>query len=245
MDENEQLNVTGLTGIELNFPIAGPGSRSYAFVIDWHIRLLLSLAWLSGAWLLLRVFGHGDPKFFAGHAGLLIGWPALMIYLLYHPVLELLMQGRTPGKRIAGVRLVTQRGGQPSAGAILIRNVFRLVDALPTLYLVGLISCLLTAQRVRIGDMAAGTILVIDNRLSARALARIPSLVAKSGLDPRVIELASELLERWPSLSIARREAMARALLARINPAYSIDTLAAVPDADLRQRLRDLLPAAA
>jgi uncharacterized RDD family membrane protein YckC len=245
VDGNEQLNVTGLTGIELNFPIAGPGSRSYAFVIDWHIRLLLSLAWLSGSWMLLRVFGRGDPKFFAGSSGLIIGWPALMIYLLYHPALELLMHGRTPGKRMAGVRLVTQRGGQPSAGAILTRNVFRLVDALPGLYLVGLIACLSTAQRVRIGDMAAGTILVIDNTESARALARIPSLVAKSGLDPRVIELASELLERWPSLSIERRTALARALFTRINPALSIDALATVSDADLRQRLRDLLPAAA
>jgi uncharacterized RDD family membrane protein YckC len=245
VDDHEQLSVAGLTGIDLAFPIAGPGSRSYAFIIDWHIRTLLAVAWLLSGWLLLRLFWHHDARFFKGGPALLIGWPAALIYLLYHPLLELLMHGRTPGKRMAGVRLVTQRGGQPAAGAILIRNVFRLIDSLPGLYVVGLISCMVTAQRVRIGDMAAGTVLVLDRSASADALARMPSLVAASGLDPRVIELATELLERWPSLSVERRAALARTLLARINPAWSIDSLATVPDAELRQRLRDLLPAAA
>lgn len=244
MDNDEQLQVTGLTGIDLNLSIAGPGTRSYAFIIDWHIRVLLSLAWLAGAWLLLRFYGH-DTRVFKGYSGLLIGWPAMMIYLLYHPVLELLMHGRTPGKRMAGARLVTLRGGQPGSAAILIRNVFRLVDMLPSFYLVGLLSCLITRQRVRIGDIAAGTILVIDQAHPAQLLAHLQLPGPDTRLDPRLLELAGELLERWPTLSAARRSELARKLLARVQADTADGAFETLSDGELQQRLRALLPAAA
>ena len=238
VDNDEQLTVTGLTGIDLNLSIAGPGTRSYAFIIDWHIRLLLSLAWLAVAWLLLRLYGH-DTRLFKGYSGLLTGWPALMIYLLYHPLLELLMHGRTPGKRMAGARLVTPRGGQPGSAAILIRNIFRLVDMLPSFYLVGLLSCLVTRQRVRIGDMAAGTILVLDQP-QAQLLARLQSQGADSQLDPRLVELAGELRERWASLSRARRTELARKLLARAHSDGAAGAFETLGDDELLQHLRAL-----
>jgi uncharacterized RDD family membrane protein YckC len=235
---DEQLHITGLTGVELNLGLAGPGSRSYAFIIDWHIRVLLSLAWMLGAWVLLRIF-----KFPA--MAPLIWWPALAIYLLYHPVLEILMQGRTPGKRSAGVRLVTRRGGQPSVSAILIRNVFRLLDSAPALYMVGLTCCMLSKDRVRVGDLAAGTVLVLENAKAARVLEVMPELATHTGLDPRLVELIQDLLDRWQSLSSARRGTLARALLARAAPAQDRDALAALGETELHQRLRTLLAGAA
>jgi uncharacterized RDD family membrane protein YckC len=235
---DEQLHITGLTGVELNLPIAGPGSRSYAFVIDWHIRVLLSLAWMLSVWALLRILNI--PAINS-----LIGWPALAIYLLYHPVLEILMQGRTPGKRTAGVRLVTQRGGQPSVSAILIRNVFRLLDAAPAFYMIGLTSCMFTRDRVRVGDLAAGTVLVLENAKAARVLEIMPGLATHSGLDPRLVELIQDLLDRWPSLSAERRVALARALLTRAVTAQDRDALAALGESELHQRLRTLLACAA
>jgi len=237
--DNEQLRIDGLTGVELNLTVAGPGSRSYAFIVDWHIRVLLALAWILIVWLILRLTGGGalSRRSFA-LAGTL---PALLIYLLYHPVLELLMQGRTPGKRMAGVRLVTHHGGLPGAGAILTRNVFRLLDSMPFLYLVGLITCMLSAQRVRIGDMAAGTVLVLDNAQSAQSLARLPALIARTGLDAGLIELIHELLERWQSLSMEHRDALARTLLARADARQSNEALAQAGDDELHRRLRALL----
>jgi hypothetical protein len=169
--------------------------------------------------------------------------PALLIYLLYHPVLELLMQGVTPGKRIAGVRLVTRAGGRPGVGAIVTRNVFRLVDSLPFLYVVGLISCLVSAQRVRIGDMAAGTVLVLDPAQPGKASAHAPSLSAHGELDGALLQLISELLERWPSLSPGHRDALARSLLARADGNTSSEALAQADDQALQQRLRALAPA--
>jgi uncharacterized RDD family membrane protein YckC len=235
---DEQLHITGLTGVELNLPIAGPGSRSYAFIIDWHIRVLLSLAWMLGVWLLLRALKA--PAIMT-----LIGWPALAIYLLYHPVLEIAMQGRTPGKRTAGVRLVTLRGGQPSVSALLLRNVFRLLDSAPGLYMIGLSCCMFTKDRVRIGDLAAGTVLVLENARAARVLEIMPGLVTHTGLDPRLVELIQDLLDRWQSLSSGRRVTLARALLARATPAQDHDALAAIGELELHQRRQTLLAGAA
>ena len=244
MPAPEQLRIAGLTGVELTLPIAGPGSRSYGFVIDWHIRVLLAAAWMFTFWLLLKGFGLlGVGGGWRGLFALLALWPALLLYVLYHPVLELLMHGRTPGKRMAGVRLVTRTGGVPGAAAILTRNIFRLIDSMPFLYLVGLSSCMISAQRLRIGDMAAGTVLVLEAAPSAQKLAGLPALLAHTGLDHGVLELLNELLERWLSLSVEHRDALARTLLARANPTASSAALNDLGDAQLHQRLRALLSA--
>src|SRR5665213_1165564 len=133
----DSLIVTSPTGVDVELAIAGPGSRAYAFIIDWHIRLLIAVTWFAGA----AYFLTKNPDF-AKHspvtAGLLTGLPPAAIYFLYHPVLEMMMHGRTPGKRMAGVRIVNRQGGTPSMLAILIRNAFRLVDCLPVVYAVGL-----------------------------------------------------------------------------------------------------------
>jgi uncharacterized RDD family membrane protein YckC len=240
--DREQLRISGLTGVDVTLDIAGPGSRSYAFVIDWHIRLLLGLAWFCGAWLLIKTLAAArleDPM--SAPLTLAAVAPAILIYLLYHPVLEVLMRGRTPGKRRAGVRIVTRTGGTPGPGALLIRNIFRLVDSLPFVYMVGLTSCFFTAQRVRIGDLAAGTVLVLDSESAARSHAQLASMVARSGLAPALVELIHDLLERWALLDTVKRDELARSILARIDSAAPPAQLAGLTDAELSQRLRQLL----
>jgi uncharacterized RDD family membrane protein YckC len=241
--DREQFRISGLTGVDVALDIAGVGSRSYAFIIDWHIRLLLTLGWFCGVWLLIRVSREGLPSMDATPRVLwtIAVGPALAIYLLYHPVLEVLMRGRTPGKRRAGVRIVTRQGGTPSLGALLIRNIFRLVDSLPFFYLVGLAGCFITQQRVRIGDLAAGTLLVLDSESAASTLAQLGSMVALSGLPPALVELIHDLLERWPVLDVGRRDELARSILARADPAADAAALARLTDADLSRRLRQLL----
>ena len=233
----EQLRIAGLTGVDLGLEIAGPGSRSYAFLIDWHIRVLLALGWFGAAVLLRDLLGIVVSRAQVGAIGVL---PALALYLLYHPVLEVVTRGRTPGMRRAGLRLVMRNGGTPGIGPLLIRNVFRLIDCLPSFYLVGLLCCFITRQRVRIGDLAAGTLLVVDaqQRLPASAL----QAVAQGALTPEAAELIEDLLERWPSLVPEQRTALARGLLARVGD--HDDT--AAPDGhsenwQLRERLRRVL----
>lgn len=221
-----------VTGVDLTLAIAGPGTRSYAFVIDWHIRLLLACAWLL-------VAAVAQVKItWRTHDGLLSVLPAAIIYFLYHPVVEVMMRGHTPGKRMAGVRILGRDGGQPSTTALLLRNVFRLIDSLPATYLVGLTTCFLTRQRIRLGDMAAGTLLVLDNAAAEASLLRIERLAANSKLSLDALELVDQVLERWESLESANRAQIARALLSRLDPKESAANLAQLGDAKLRIMLQ-------
>lgn len=234
----EHPTVPGAAGLAPELPVAGPGSRSYAFVIDWHIRLLLALAWLLIGMLAVNGGLYLSPTGVRPTAlfDLLVALPSLAIYLLYHPVVELWMRGRTPGKRLAAVRIVDARGGIPSAGAILIRNALRLIDALPAFYCVGLTSTFLTARRVRIGDLAAGTFLMVDEPVPSRSRARDADRAQSGAPDLAAIDVARQLLKRWPELDPGRRSSLARSLLKSLAPAEAaaVDALA---DQDLEARL--------
>ena len=211
-----EFKIDTSTGVDLQLPLAGAGGRSYAFILDWHIRIILAVAWYVIASLLfngrvsLATPLGPSPRWFA-----VVLAPALALYLLYHPVLEIAMRGRTPGKRLAGVRIVTRAGASPGVGALLMRNVFRLVDGFPGMYVVGLTCTLLTRNHLRLGDLAAGTLLVYER---AELLPLDPGASAGRGApgsDPQLRELAAELLERWAALEERSRLRLARELLAR------------------------------
>jgi uncharacterized RDD family membrane protein YckC len=229
-----QITLQTVTGVDVELTVAGPGSRSYAFIIDWHIRLLLALQWM----LVGHLIYNGGLKMSAepGPGYVLWVWlPTLFIYFFYHPVLEVAMRGRTPGKRIAGVRVVTREGDIPGVGALLLRNIFRLLDCLPVCYVVGLTTVVLTEHHVRVGDLAAGTLLVMDHDSSPTSFAS--TAATKGGLTPQAADLIQELLDRWPSLEDHNRATIARTLLARIEPQISADELARVGTLDLHSRL--------
>lgn len=209
----DKLTLHTTDGVELTLTIAGVGSRSYAFLIDWHIRLLLAVAWVLVVSQLLPLL---PDRVLAGSLAVfyLLVLPASALYFLYHPIVEIALRGRTPGKRMAGVRIVTNEGRTPSIGALLIRNLFRLVDALPFFYVVGLTSALVTARQVRLGDLAAGTMLVYDER--ARTHSFQDHLAAHPRLERREVEWARDLLDRWPGLDRASRCRLASRWLERL-----------------------------
>jgi uncharacterized RDD family membrane protein YckC len=239
---HDSLTAASATGVDVSLAIAGPGSRSYAFVIDWHIRFLVALAWFVCAALIVAgTLAPAPGKLAAPRFALAVLLPAFAIYFLYHPVLELAMHGRTPGKRMAGVRLVTRTGGVPSTGALLIRNVFRIIDSLPAFYVVGLVSCFVTAEHVRIGDLAAGTVLVVDHGEAVASLDQLGALARDARIDPAALDLAGELLRRWKDLDSERRAALAHTLIARIDPGADPGLLAALDGGALRARLEALV----
>jgi uncharacterized RDD family membrane protein YckC len=233
----QYITLQSITGVDVQLQIAGAGSRSYAFVIDWHIRFILAAAWFfaatfayTGSLLIVEDGGSFEGLFFVAML------PALVIYFLYHPILEIAMHGRTPGKRMAGVRIVTRNGDIPGPGALLIRNLFRLVDSLPMFYLVGLVCVVATSQQVRIGDLAAGTLLVLDRPESESTFASLNPGASNA----RAADLAQELLERWSALSADTRTQIARSLLTRAAPGAAAE-IAGENEAQLRARLERLL----
>ncbi|MGD8832047.1 MAG: RDD family protein [Pseudomonadales bacterium] len=210
------LQIRSITGVDVELPVAGPGGRSFAFIIDWHIRTLLALAWyVVGTVALLGSLDLEAAGVSRHGYTFAVVLPAAAIYFFYHPVLELAMQGRTPGKRMAGVRIVTGTGAVPGTGAILIRNVLRLVDSLPGVYAVGLAATVFSRQSVRIGDMAAGTLLIYEDDGVGDTFKRLKSdSIARVGLSN--VQLVEEVLDRWAELDSAKRTDLGRRLLERL-----------------------------
>jgi hypothetical protein len=162
--------------------------------------------------------------------------PALAVYFLYHPIIELALRGQTPGKRIAGVRVVAlAHGGAPGTGAILIRNVFRLIDSLPFLYAIGLVTAMVTQHAVRVGDIAAGTVLVYGDAPGSELLDETGGGVPSIGLAQA--QLVRELLDRWPGIAPAARARLAADLLGRLGVAVSADA----DEGALRAQLQQLV----
>jgi hypothetical protein len=149
------------------------------------------------------------------------------------------MHGRTPGKRSVGIRVVTRAGGPPGAGAHLVRNVFRLIDALPVAYGVGLTLMVLTKDSLRCGDMAAGTLLVYERPAADPEL--LQSAAQRVGtLDAAGAEIVADLLQRWTSLVPEARVRLARQLLQRY--LGSAADLSEADELQWRARLERLAP---
>lgn len=208
------LVVDSVTGVDVALPIAGPGARAFAFIIDWHLRTILSVAWYvvaamlhNGSWYINAPLTPDSAWF------VYVVAPPAAIYFLYHPMWEVATRGHTPGKRMAGIQIVSRQGGAPSVGSLLARNVFRLVDSFPIAYAVGLITTMVTRNHVRIGDLAAGTLLVHvhDGTPLTHYSADRP---AGNKLDATTAEVVNELLQRWETLDGAARRRMAQRILA-------------------------------
>ncbi|WP_339547916.1 RDD family protein [Pseudomonas sp. RA_35y_Pfl2_P32] len=135
-------------GIDLPLRPAGLPSRALAFAIDLGVRaMVLGLLFLGLAFLGKLGMGLGSVLLFV------ISWWYMVLF-------EVLNQGRSPGKQLMGLRVVQDDGTPVGWSASLIRNLLRFVDMLPLGYALGAISCLQHPTFKRLGDMAAGTLVI-------------------------------------------------------------------------------------
>ncbi len=104
----------------------------------------------------------------------------LLFTTLYFVVCETLWAGRTPGKQLTGLRVVSEGGHVVGLRASLLRNLLRAVDTLPAGYLIGLVAMILSPRVQRVGDVVAGTV-VVRERANDPA-----SGVGWSPVDPQV-----------------------------------------------------------
>jgi uncharacterized membrane protein SpoIIM required for sporulation/uncharacterized RDD family membrane protein YckC len=193
------LFVDSATGVDVQLAVAGPGARAFAFLLDWSFRLILAIAWYVVA---APLYNHhlSFARPLEAHASwfALVLAPSLAIFFLYHIVLEIALAGRTPGKRIASVRIVAQDGSTPTVGALLVRNVFRVIDSLPAIYGVGLVTVIIRGDHVRIGDLAAGTLLVYEH-----SAVRLPASQEAPALRWRAAAERAQRLARGRALDAA------------------------------------------
>lgn len=188
-------------GIDLLLRPAGLVPRALAFTLDLVIRAAILLALFIGLGL-LGTFG--------------MGLAALLLFLVqwwYMVLFEVLNQGRTPGKQWLGLCVVHDDGTPVGWGASLTRNLLRFVDLLPVGYCLGLVSCLSNPAFKRLGDLAAGTLVVYRDESSKRPAT--PEGDAERA--PFRLELDEQrallgFVERQGSLSAARRTELASIL---------------------------------
>lgn len=188
-------------GVDLTLVPAGVVARATAFVIDLLLRGLL---------LALAALGIG----LLGHVG--IGLFLLLFFAVewFYPVLfEVLGNGATPGKRSVGLRVVEVDGRPVGLAASMIRNLLRTADFLPLLFGAGLVAMLLSPRFQRLGDMAAGTLVVwAPAPPAAGALPEAPALAPAHALRLAEQQALIAFAERCPRLSPARQVELAELL---------------------------------
>jgi uncharacterized RDD family membrane protein YckC len=127
--------------------------RAMAYTIDllwmglWAVLLIV---------LFVTVFVFTRSDFGVGVAAIV----GFAFYWGYHVYYEAGRRAATPGKRRMGLKVVAESGGPATTGAIMLRNLARVADAMPFGYFTGVICCLFTRRFQRLGDLVAGTVVV-------------------------------------------------------------------------------------
>ncbi len=211
---NENISIDTPENVAFGYAVAGIGSRFLAALADTAILILL----IAGVWIALLIISLSLPQGLANPSAsslfLILGSVlSFLVFWGYYIFFELAWNGQTPGKRWVGLRVVRQDGAPVTLVEAIIRNLVRIIDFLPTFYGIGLLVIFFNAQARRLGDLAAGTLVIYD-----RGVATIESVGAAlsaggpvyirhdtpldlaglntSLLSPRTIELAETFLRR-------------------------------------------------
>ena len=203
-------------GIDLPLRPAGLMPRALAFGFDLGLRgLILGVLFIALA--------------FLGNLG--IGLGSILLFLVswwYMVLFEVLNQGSSPGKQIMGLRVVQDDGTPIGWSASLIRNLLRFVDMLPFGYFLGAISCLQHPHFKRLGDIAAGTLVIYrEQPLGRSLLPQAPALRLPFALALNEQRAILGFAERQGELSAERTQELAAILATplQVSPARAVDQL--------------------
>jgi len=234
----DQLNIETPEQVDLRFPVAGIGSRFVALLIDHVIQF--------GTFFLIILALTLLPDDSTGHLGktaeldTATKWAlAAITFILfslivgYFALFEAFWHGQTPGKRVMKLRVIKDSGRQITFFEALARNLLRLIDSLPSMYLAGVITMLCNRKNKRLGDLAAGTLVVhelpVDDR-AADAFLSGENFFAKeqptpegslpadavARLEPADLHVMETFFTRALDLDIQTRAAMASRIAARM-----------------------------
>jgi uncharacterized RDD family membrane protein YckC len=217
--------------IEVEFEPAGLGSRFCAMLIDtlWIALLILLLYLLL---VLLGPLGSVVDQPYGVRwtnwlAAVLLAVVMVLLFEGYFIFFELLMRGQTPGKRSMKIRVVRDDGTPVGANEVLIRNLLRVVDFLPAGYAVGAVVMFPSPLAKRLGDIAAGTIVVKEGQRDYRAQAdkkyALPAAAAgpvNSELSPEERRVLVGFLQRRDELLPEARRQLAERLAKPLREKY-------------------------
>jgi uncharacterized RDD family membrane protein YckC len=193
--------------------------------------------------IVVAIFAVSFASFFSGTKGLYAA--AILFFLLfsfqfgYFALFEALWNGQTPGKRWTHLRVIKDSGRPISAYDAILRNLIRIVDYLPTLYATGVITMLISRENKRVGDYAAGTVVIHEKPLEGvSSIWQSPATLAQpiaAGPLPQLtveeLQLVEAFLNRRSSLEPDVRRAMARQIADRLGKQWNVP-VEARPDAE-------------
>ena len=186
-------------GVDLELRVAGPVVRALALSLDVLIRFGIMLLMLP----------------LAGFAGVGQGLILIGVFALEwgYPVAFEVYRGATPGKRAMGLMVVQDDGAPIGLAASMVRNLLRVIDFLPFGYGVGLVAALADPDFRRLGDLAAGTLVVHTPRqIRPKDVATSPARPVPAGLRLETQQAILSFDERARRLSSARRVELAEIL---------------------------------
>jgi uncharacterized RDD family membrane protein YckC len=221
----DRITITTPEGVELSLTLAGVGSRFMAAIVDAVIEAVLLVA-LGLVDFLTDGFGLGENAAVAIYVV-----AAFLVFWGYDVAFEVLASGRTPGKRWNGLRVVLAGGRPIGFLASATRNLLRLIDWLPSLYLVGIVSILATEKNQRLGDLVAGSLVVRERRGSQYSAYPPPVSLRRAGATYEAWDVSAitieevaavrAFLERRHDIEWDARYELAATLAGRLRPKVS------------------------
>lgn len=164
----DEVSIATPEQIDLDLELAGLGSRFVAQMHDWLIKALVTglLALLTG--IVVAALGYWTELETAPNMVLaLVGAAVYFLWMSYDIICEVAYNGQTWGKRAAGIRVLKEGGAPVDFRTSCVRNLLAIADFLPAFFLLGAALIQLSSRKQRLGDLAAGTIVVRERSLGA------------------------------------------------------------------------------
>jgi uncharacterized RDD family membrane protein YckC len=221
----DRLTIATPEGVEVSLTLAGAASRFVSALVDMLIQLVILIAFA----VVLGIVGAGVGL---GGVGVAVWFViSLLVVAGYDIFFEVLNGGRTPGKMINGLRVVRVEGHPVGFLTSAIRNFLRPVDFLPGSYLLGAILILATPKNQRLGDIAAGTLVVRELTGAEPPLPRIGAVYEPeerpyaswdtSRITTEELATVRQFLARRHDIDQSARFELAETLAERLRPKIS------------------------
>lgn len=189
----DQFVVETPENIRFGYEVADIGSRFLAILIDTLIIGVLEIVFSFAAFVLTNQLTRLElPRFIGDYLAVIFILASFLIFFGYFIILEIFLNGETPGKRLFHLRVIKDNGYPLSPMDAVIRNIIRVIDFFPALYGVGVIVMFSNKRAKRLGDYAAGTLVVkMHNQVRLRDLT--PALAQPFPASPLLTNLGDSV----------------------------------------------------
>lgn len=244
MDSIEKLTIETPEQIDLEFPLAGLGSRGLALLYDSLLQALIALFLFIAAAFFAPTTTRLWAEAWTWTVAVLV-LAAFCLYWGYFAFFEAIWKGQTPGKRRARIRVIKETGRSITVFEAVARNFMRAIDALPGPYAVGVAAIFIDRKNRRLGDLVAGTVVVHESRdWAAKPLRNVTMadrVVADSDIAARLtvqeLELMETFLARRLDLVAEVRRQTGHAIADRLAAKLNVPPESRPSDEDFLERL--------